>query len=393
MFEKQVHAARVRLDEYKRSSEAFYQARVQQGKIVKARAEQTYRRYEKQIPIVAFIAGFLYDSLTLTRIDLLLDNVILFSYTILAGVLMVIWASIEQGKRHPAFFVKHLGGVVFGINFLLGGLLSSYVVFYFQSAGVGKTYLFVGLLVALMLANEFFSHRLQTLRRQITVYFFCSFAFFTFFLPTFTHLMNVLTFIASGIIALVLTALVLCAIYGKSFFQNLDFVKRFGWPPIAIFAAMLLLYFLNWIPPVPLALKDSGIYRSVKRLNNNYEVRYTKPQWWQVTKNDDSTFEYTPGDTVFCFAAVFAPTALDERIVHHWQMKNVDGDWITTDKIGYAMRGGRDGGWRGFTRKLNTAPGDWRVEVKTERGRLLGRVPIEIRAAQAPPQEFKIDYR
>ena len=96
---------------------------------------------------------------------------------------------------------------------------------------------------------------------------------------------------------------------------------------------MVLLYFLNRIPPVPQALKDSGIYRSVKRVAERYEVRYTRPQWWQILKRVDSDFAYTPGDTVFCYAAVFAPTALDERIVHHWQMKNAEGDWVTTDRI------------------------------------------------------------
>jgi hypothetical protein len=393
MFQKRIHAARLRLDEYRRKGESFYQARVQQGRAVKEKAERTYRRYEKQIPIVAFIAGFLYDSLTLTRIDLALDNVILFAYTILSGILLVIWALAEQQRWQPPFVVKHLDWIVFGINFLLGSLLSSYVVFYFKSAGVAKSYLFVGLLIALLLANEFYSHRLQTLRRQIAVYFFCSFSFFTFFLPTYTHILNVFMFVFSGLIALALTAGIIFAIYGAEVFQNTDMLKRLGWPPLAIFAAMVLLYFLNWIPPVPLALKDSGIYRSVKRSEDRYEVRYTKPQWWQVLKKDDSTFEYTAGDTVFCFAAVFAPTALQERIVHHWQMKNAEGDWVTTDRIGYAIRGGRDGGWRGFTRKLNAAPGDWRVEVKTEKGRLLGRVPIEIRAAQEPPKEFNTEYR
>lgn len=393
MFQKQIQAARARWHQYRHKGAAFYRARLEQGKAARTKAEQAYRRHEKQIPIIAFAAGFLYDSLTLTRIDLVLDNAILFSYTILAGILLVLWARVEQGRWQHAFWVKHREWIAFGVNFLFGSLLSSYVVFYFKSAGVGKAYLFVGMLAALMLANEFLSQRLQTLRRQLCIYFFCSFAFFTFFLPTFTHVMNVVMFIGSGLIALALLAGTVLAIYGSEFFKSPALVKRLGWPPLAIFAAMLLLYFLNWIPPVPLSLKDSGIYRSVKRVNGLYEVRHTKPKWWQVFKHDDSTFDYTPGDTVFCFAAVFAPTALHERIVHHWQRKNAAGDWVTTDRIGYAIRGGRDGGWRGFTRKLNAAPGAWRVEVKTEGGRLLGRVPIEIRPAQEPPAEFTIDYR
>ena len=220
MFDKQRHAARARFDDYKRKGGEFYQVKREQGKAAAQKAGQTYQRYEKYIPLLAFVAGFLYDSLTLTRIDLILDNILLFTYTILSAVLLVILAWLEQGRPLPAFLAQRRDWIVFGLNFLFGSLLSSYVVFYFKSAGVGKSYLFVGLLVALMLANEFFSHRLQTLRRQITVHFFCSFAFFTFFLPTFTHVLNVFMFIVSGTIALAMTAVILFSIYGRGLLQN-----------------------------------------------------------------------------------------------------------------------------------------------------------------------------
>jgi hypothetical protein len=147
------------------------------------------------------------------------------------------------------------------------------------------------------------------------------------------------------------------------------------------------------MPPVPLALKDDGIYRSVRRAGENYEVRYSKPRWWQFWKNDDSSYAYTPGDTVYCFAAIFAPTALREQIVHYWQQKNANGQWLTTDKIGYPIVGGRDGGWRGYTFKRNITTGDWRIEVKTAEGRLLGRIPLEVTHAKERPQQFKIGYR
>ncbi len=393
MLNKKFEAAQVRAEQYRTKAKGYYHAKLEQGKAVKDKAEQTYRRYEKYIPIIAFVGGFIYDSITLTRIDLLLDNIILLCYTLVAGVLLAIWGAVKRGRlRHP-FLLAKLDWIVFGINFLFGSLLSSYVVFYFKSAGVGKSYLFVGMLVVLMLANEFWGHRMQKLGQQLSVYFFCSFAFFTFFLPVFTHIINFWMFLASGVLALLLTGLVAFGIFGKVLLRAKRPVLRLSRGPLAIFATLVLLYFMNWIPPVPLALKESGIFRSVRRVQDKYEVKYRKPSWWQFLTRDESNFAYTRGDTVFCFAAIFAPTDLNSRIIHHWQMKNKEGDWVTTDKIGYAIRGGRDGGWRGFTRKTNAVPGEWRVEVKTENDRLLGRIPIDIEAAQERPKELRKDFR
>jgi len=393
MFDKQCGAVRVWYGQQRQRIEEFYRNKLRQGKKLKSKAEATYRRYEKYLPIVAFVAGFAYDSLTLTRIDMLLDNLILLGYTFASGGLIVIVGLAERGRVRQPFLSRHLDWVTLGIHFFFGGLLSSYVVFYFKSAAVGKSYLFVGLLVALLLINEFWAHRLQNVKLMVAIYFFCSFAFLTFFLPSFTHVMNAMMFLASGFLSLLLIA----AIWYLIFQRNWPALKRellkISWPPILIFLALVIFYFQNWMPPVPLALKDEGIYRSVKRLGTRYQVRYSKPGWWQIFKDDDSTYDYVAGDTVFCFAAVFAPTALKERIEHHWQKKNAAGDWTTTDRVGYPITGGRDGGWRGYTFKRNVAPGEWRVEVRTQKGRLLGRIPIEIREVQERPREFVVDYR
>lgn len=393
MLHKKLEATQERVEQYRAKAKGYYSAKLEQGKLVKDKAEQTYRRYEKYIPLLAFVGGFIYDSVTLTRIDLMLDNLMLLGYTIVAGILLALWGAIKRRRVRQPWLLAKLDWIVFGINFLFGSLLSSYVVFYFKSAGVGKSYLFVGMLVVLMVANEFWSHRFQGYAQQLSVYFFCAFAFFTFFLPVLTHSINFFMFVFSGILALLLTALVMYGMFGKVLLRAKPAMLRLSRGPLAIFSALVLLYILNWIPPVPLALKESGVYRSVKRIQEQYEVKYRQPAWWQVLTRDEGNFAYTRGDTVFCFAAIFAPTDLNSRIVHHWQMKNKEGDWVTTDKIGYAIRGGRDGGWRGFTRKTNAAPGEWRVEVKTDNGRLLGRIPIDLEAAQTRPTELKTELR
>jgi hypothetical protein len=354
---------------------------------------QFYQRYEKYAPLAAFIVGFTYDSLTLTRIDLLLDNFILLGYTIGAGALIAVIGMVDRGRLRQPWIVTHLDLITNVTHFLLGGLLSSYVVFYFKSAAVGKSFIFVGLLVVLMLANEFFAHRLRNLKLLCAIYFFCCYAFLTFFLPVMTRVMNEAMFISSGLLSFLITSTIVAVIYHGGIRQARRELVDMAWPPVVIFVALVIFYRANWMPPVPLALKEGGIYRSVKRLGERYEVRYRKPRWWQYWKSDERTFAYSPGDTVYCFAAVFAPTALKEKIVHHWQWQNTDGKWITTDKNGYPIVGGRDGGYRGYTLKKNVTAGNWRIEVKTAKGRLLGRIPLEVVVAKERPKRIKIAYR
>ena len=97
-------------------------------------------------------------------------------------------------------------------------------------------------------------------------------------------------------------------------FKNLSLII------VIIYIALNIFYFLNWIPPVPLSLKDAGIYHHVSRSDEQYKVKFEKGSWYQFWKSSDSNFHYQTGDTVFCFAAIFAPTELNKKIVHQWQL-------------------------------------------------------------------------
>jgi len=391
---KPMEAFRKRVENYRQS----YETQVQKGRALyqqkKQGAEQLYQRYEKYVPLAAFMIGFAWDSLTLTRIDSKLDNFILLGYTLAAGVLIAVIGMVERGRIRQAWIINHLHWITGVTHFFLGGLLSSYVVFYFKSAAVGKSFIFVGLLVGLMVANEFFSARLRNLKLLCAIYFFCCFAFLTFFMPVITHVMNAAMFISSGLLSFLVTSAIVAVIYHGGIRQARRELVDMAWPPAVIFLALVFFYFQNWMPPVPLALKDGGIYRSVKKVGENYAVRYSRPRWWQIWKNDDRHFAYAPGDTVYCFTAVFSPAGLKENIVHHWQIKNAEGDWKTTDRHGNFIRtGGRDGGWRSYSLKQNITPGEWRIEVKTAKDRLLGRIPLEIVKVEERPKEMKIEYR
>jgi hypothetical protein len=70
-------------------------------------------------------------------------------------------------------------------------------------------------------------------------------------------------------------------------------------------------------------------------------------------------------------------------VSHIWSHRTEHG-WIATDRIGFEISGGREGGYRGFTGKSGITPGKWRVEVQTERGRVLGRIDFTVIAGSSP---------
>ncbi len=87
---------------------------------------------------------------------------------------------------------------LWAMQFLLGGLLSSYVVFYFKSVSWTQTQFFFILLVALLIGNEFLHHRLGNPLLLATLFFFCAFSYFAFFLPVVLARVGTGMFLVSG---------------------------------------------------------------------------------------------------------------------------------------------------------------------------------------------------
>lgn len=349
-----------------------------------------YSRYHKYTPIVFFFSGFSWDSLTLTRIDRLSDNFILLAYLILLGLMIFLVNLLDQNLVQNPFVIRYKEWYPLGIQFFLGGLFSSYVVFYFQSASFTKTFLFLGILVLLLIANEFLEKRLTNLYLQTSLYFLSSFSFFIFFIPVIIKKMFTFTFIIGGLLSLVMTIGLLFFIQKKS--ENKDFTK-FRKAAILVgtlYALLNIFYAQNWIPPVPLSLKNGAIYHHVSRQGEFYKIKFQQPEWYQIWKNSDDPFYYSEGDTVYCFTAIFAPTALQKNIYHVWQQyysnKN---EWVTTDRLGFEITGGREGGYRGYTFKRNVSPGKWRVDLVTEEELIIGRINFTIKKFPQTIQNFK----
>ncbi|MEK7236305.1 MAG: hypothetical protein AAB242_06775, partial [Nitrospirota bacterium] len=168
------------------------------------------------MPAVFFLSGVTYDTVTLTRIDRLQDNLLLLIYILLLGVLVVLTGrlGIEPApeREQLAAFSPFARWVLrarpyypMAVQFLLGGLFSAYAIFYFRSATLTSSAIFFALLILLLVGNEFLRDRLSSLRLLISLYALVCFAFFTFFLPVMTGLMNMVVFLTGAGLTAVVT--------------------------------------------------------------------------------------------------------------------------------------------------------------------------------------------
>ena len=337
------------------------------------------------MPAVFFLSGVTYDTVTLTRIDRLLDNLVLLLYLALLGTLIVLTGRLgiepPPGREHlaslspfPRWILASRPYHPMASQFLLGGLFSAYTIFYSQSATFTGTAVFFALLIGLLVANEFLRDRLSNLRLLISLYAVVCFAFFTFFLPVITGYMNAIIFVLGAVLSVAVVLRVAELIYR----DNPDRSRREALvatvPAAALIGMLVGFYFLNWIPPVPLSLKLGGMYHEIKRNGEQFELSFEK-RWYQVWKRSDTT--YPSNQPIYCFTAVFAPVDLNTTIYHHWYFRPNDSrPFAHADRIPIKISGGREGGYRAYSVKQRLDPGEWRVDVESEDGRIVGRVSV-----------------
>jgi hypothetical protein len=268
-------------------------------------------------------------------------------------------------------------------QYAFGGLFSGMLIFYGRSGSWWVSWPFLLIILGVIFGNETIRDRVQRLLYNIAMLFVGLFAYVVLIVPVVLGKMGALVFVGSGILALIIMLLfirVLSLIVPRFIaihYRSLLFVIGI------IFAMFNFLYFANIIPPIPLSLKDIGIFHSVVRFENGvYQLSYEKGEWWEYFRKSDDVFHPTAGGNVFCFAKVFAPTSIKTDIYHTWSYYDEDAKaWKDYAHIKYNIVGGGAGGYRGYTYIQNAREGSWRCAVETERGQVLGR------------QEFTLDSK
>lgn len=339
-----------------------------------------YGRFERPISSLSLILGFVFDIITLKRVDTLWENLWILGHIIIVGVFIVLIHTKENeggGERDPNkihFWYVNI------LQFFFGGLLSAYLVFYFRSTDIFVTWPFLLILAVAFIANESLKRHYIRLSFQISLFFLSVYSFAIFLVPILVHEISARVFLLSGIISLLCIALFVLVLF---YFIKDKFSESRGiisFSILSIFVLVNFLYFTNLIPPIPLSLKDGGIYNTIeKNVDGDYDVSFEDHGWVDYFRLYPDFKKVDDNSPVYAYSAIFSPKNLDLMIYHEWQhYDEIEGKWIQGVIINLPVVGGRDGGFRTYSRRSNLSFGKWRVNIKTKDGQSIGRIRFNV---------------
>jgi hypothetical protein len=333
--------------------------------------------YQHYVSPLSLVAGFLSDNLFLTkRVDLLRTNLSLLFYLLVCALGIAAINYIAAGHVKNQRVVSWAPAIPIAVQFAFGGLFSGYLSLYSRSASLATSWIFVLVLAALLLGNERFMRFYSHFPFQISLYFGSLFSFLIFFLPVVFHGIGPDMFLISGGVSLVVITLFIMALYRlvpEIVKKNRTRVAR---SIVIIYLIFNALYFLDLIPPLPLAIKDAGVYHSViHESDGTYQLTGEILPWYEAYLNYNVVYHQDDGEPVYVYTSIFAPNDLSTTIEYQWQQyDDAAHAWVTTDTLAFPILGGREAGYEGYTVKDNVTPGKWRVNVITSYGQLIGRV-------------------
>jgi hypothetical protein len=324
---------------------------------------------KRVLPALAFLSGFLWDALTIGRQITPMDLWILSAY-LLSAALILYALGYQLSSSRPTYFqrlIQHHPKWLeqlpyFILQFLFGGLLSALFILYFKSANHFFAVFWSLGLAALLIGNEYIDHHYHRFTLTWALFGLCAILLFNFVLPFVIGSVYAIWFYLSTFAGALLTH------YLR---KKTPSCPGRAWPVWLIAAILTLAYHLDFIPPVPLVKRDIQIGFELKKLNGDIQLMQEQVPWykpWRLLSND---LHVPTGQPVYCVSAIFAPQGINTTLYHRWEHYDKKHGWQTTSRMGFALSGGRNGGFRGYTYKRNIQSGEWRVKVETENARTL----------------------
>ena len=335
-------------------------------------------RHERLISSIAFVAGFIWDGLTLTYVNLAEAAIILGIYVAVIAVGIIVFQAVIS--RHESGWKRKVANVIpYVIQFMFGTLFNASLIFYTRSAELSTSWPFLLFLTLVIFGNELFRKRQERLTFQIVMFFIAEFLYFVFTAPIIIGKIGTDIFILSGIASLTVLGIVIFGVYRVARGRHKEARAVRVFIIIVVYVALNYAYFTNLIPPIPLALKDLGVFHSVSKINDQYVVKYEPAPPYVFWRKESDIFHQVQGGEVYIWSAVFAPTAFSLPIYHEWYYFNDQNrKWTLATKTEFRISGGRAGGYRGFTSKKDILQGEWRVDITTGNGGRLGRLTFTV---------------
>lgn len=341
----------------------------------------------RALPAIAFFGGFAWDAVTLGNSVAAMDLWLLSAY--LVGAAALLWYLGHQAAATEAAGAAiaprwRASGPNLLLQFLFGGLFSALFIFYFKSSGHLLAVLWALGLGGLLVANEFLEDRYRRFTLTWALFGLCAMLLLNFVVPHLVGSISAFWFVLSTLAGAGLVHWLHLKTPGQP--------GRIG-PMWAVAAGLLVAYAAHIIPPVPLVKRDIAVGHALTRSAGNYVLRQEKTPWWMFWRRVSDEFHLKPGERLYCVSAVFAPSGLDTRLYHRWSHYDDSSGWTPTPRIGFALSGGREGGYRGYTWKQNLAPGEWKVAVETEDGRTVAVHRFELSAEPLAADAAMVEKR
>ncbi len=340
-------------------------------------------RYERYLSMLALIAGFVIDNVTLRRVDLLPETILLYAYLGTASLMIFLLHLMEENAAQGGAAARFVPWVTFILQFTFGGLFSAFLIFYSRSASLAASWPFLALLLFIFFGTEIFRRYRTRLVFQLTVFYFAVFSFCVFSIPIAVGAIGEAVFLLSGVVSLLVFWFFVWILRLTGRARIRARVPSIVFSIGSVFILMNILYFSNVLPPIPLALKEIGVYHSVVRTQGSYTLLEESRPWYRTFSRP--TLHIITGAPLYVFAAVFAPVSITTDVVHRWEYYDASGAWKSFSLERFSMQGGRDEGYRGFSLTYGATPGLWRVSVETPNGQRIGRVVFSVVQVEVTP--------
>ena len=348
------------------------------------RAKRFYFKYERFLMPATLVVGFLVDYFTFTNIQISITFALLAIYWLFTGLIILFSHAYDADKISKKFRYLRLFSPLL-LQFFFGALLSASLIFYWFSGAFSVSWPIVGIIAVLMVSNDVFRHYFIKPIVQISVYFFATVSLASVILPFIFNSLSEWLFVAAvaGGLAFFLPAIHFLSKLSPEIKKQ----KRALFAcVVAIAFAMNALYFANIIPPIPLALREAGLYHGLKVSNGSYTMK-GEPEDFLQNILHGQLLHVQPGEKIYLYTSIFAPAKVQTTIVHHWQYYDpAQEDWITKDKLSFPIAGGRQEGYKAYSFESNLPAGRWGVFVENQRGQVLARVRFIVERATEPAQ-------
>ena len=257
------------------------------------------------------------------------------------------------------------------VQFCFGSLFSALVVCYFKSSGSIASLILVILLAVLLVGNEFLQKKYESFGVSLAFLCLLGTMFLNFTIPYLVHRIGLVLFVCSTLLSLGI-----CVFIQKVSRRS----KKVLIAPIAISAALITAYVMNWVPPVPLVLKQQVACINFNK--TDYSCDVDAPSFLQKIGLKSSSVHRDADMPLYYLSSVYAPADLKAEIEYRWYYKGPnDATYKLTDRVSSGrmrINGGREMGYRSYSKKTNAPAGKYRVETAFKDGAVIGALAFEV---------------